>query len=129
MDEFLFFKAGKKHFKIDTNAILYVHAEKRYVTFVTEGKCYPAQISISCVEKLLSPKLFCRVHRSYIISLKHTDAFDNELAYIGKKKIPIAEQYKNTLKALIHVINSNKSPIKLGNDDVDKLLNDLNSEN
>ena len=127
MEDFLFFKAGKKHFKIDTNEILYVHAEKRYVTFVTETKCYPAQISISCVEKLLSPKWFCRIHRSYIISLKHTDEFDNELAYIGKKKIPIAEQYKNALKASILVVNSNKAPIKLGNQDVDKLLNDLNS--
>lgn len=127
MEEFLFFKAGKKHFKIDTNAILYVHAEKRYVTFVTENKCYPAQISISCVEKLLSPKLFCRIHRSYIISLKHTDEFDNELAYIGKKKIPIAEQYKNTLKASILVVNSNRTPITPGKDDVDKLLTDLNS--
>jgi len=127
MEEFLFFKAGKKHFKIDTNAILYIHAEKRYVTFVTETKCFPAQISISCVEKLLSPKLFCRIHRSYIISLKHTDEFDNELAYIGKKKIPIAEQYKNALKASILVVNSNKAPIMLGNDDVDKLLSDLNA--
>jgi len=127
MEEFLFFKARKKHFKIDTNAILYIHAEKRYVTFVTETKCFPAQISISCVEKLLSPKLFCRIHRSYIISLKHTDEFDNELAYIGKKKIPIAEQYKNALKASILVVNSNKAPIMLGNDDVDKLLSDLNA--
>ena len=127
MEEFLFFKAGKKHFKIDTNAILYIHAEKRYVTFVTETKCFPAQISISCVEKLLSPKLFCRIHRSYIISLKHTDEFDNELAYIGKKKTPIAEQYKNALKASILVVNSNKPPMMLGNDDVDKLLSDLNA--
>jgi DNA-binding LytR/AlgR family response regulator len=127
MEEFLFFKAGKKHFKIDTDAILYIHAEKRYVTFVTALKCYPAQISIGYIEKLLPAKLFCRVHRSYIISLKHTDEFDNELVYIGNKKIPIAEHYRNVLKSSIIVINSNRGPIKLGNGDVDKLLNDINT--
>jgi len=126
MEEFFFFKAGNKHFKIDTDAILFIHAEKRYVTFVTEAKCYPALISIGYIEKLLSPKLFCRVHRSYIISLKHTDEFDNELVYIGNKKIPIAEQYKNVLKRAIIVINGKRGPITL-NGDVDKLLNDLNS--
>ena len=127
MEEFLFFKAGKKHFKIDTGEILYIHAEKRYVTFVTATKCYPAQISIGFIEKLLSPKLFCRIHRSYIISLKHTDEFDNELAYIGKKKIPIAEQYKSALKASVVVVNSNKTPIRLDNGNVEKLLIELNS--
>ena len=126
MEDFLFFKAGEKYYKIETGAILYIHAEKRYVSFITEVKCYPALISIGYIEKILPPKLFCRVHRSYIISLKHTDEFDNELVYIGNKKIPIAEQYKNVLKNAIRVINGEKGPITL-NGDVDKLLNDLNS--
>jgi len=126
MEDFLFFRAGKKYFKIETEAILYIHAEKRYVTFVTEKKCYPALISIGYIEKILPPKLFCRVHRSYIVSLKHTDEFDNELVYIGNKKIPISEQYKNVLKSSIIVIQGKKGPIILDND-VDKLLNDLNS--
>jgi len=127
MEDFFFFKTGNTHFKIDTDEILYVHAEKRYVTFVTAVKCYPALVSIGYIEKLLPTNLFCRVHRSYIISLKHTDKFDNELAYIGNKKIPIADGYKNALKKSIVVVQSNQSPISLDNGDVDKLLRDLNS--
>jgi len=126
MEDFFFFKTGNSYFKIATGAILYIHSEKRYVTFVTEKECYPALISIGYVEKLLSPKLFCRVHRSYIISLRHTDKFDHELVYIGNKKIPLAERYRNALKKAIIVINGNK-PITLHDGDVDKLLNDLNS--
>jgi two-component system LytT family response regulator len=126
MEDFFFFKTGNSHFKIDTDAILYIHSDKRYVTFVTQAQCYPALISISYVEKLLSPKLFCRVHRSYIISLKHTDKFDHELIYIGNKKIPLAERYRNALKKAITVINGNRGPITSNGDDIDKLLNDLN---
>jgi DNA-binding LytR/AlgR family response regulator len=127
MEDFLFFRAGKRYFKIEIDSILYIHAEKRYVSFVTEKKCYPALVPIGFVEKILPKKLFCRVHRSYIISLKHTDEFDNELAYIGNKKIPIAEHYKNVLKSSIIIIHGRKGPITLDNEDIDKLLNDLNS--
>jgi len=127
MDDFFFFRAGNRHHKIAMDTILYIHSDKRYITFVTEAKCYPALMSIGDVEKLLSPKLFCRVHRSYIISLRHTDAFDNELVYIGNKKIPIAERYKNALKRSITVINGSRGPITLDNGEVDKLLTDLNS--
>ena len=126
MEEFFFFKSGNEGFRIDTNSILYIHAEKRYVTFITSQKCYPAQVSIGYIEKLLSPKLFCRVHRSYIISLKHTDKFDNDLVYIGKAKIPIADSYKNVFKQAITIIRSDRPPIILDGGDVDKLLNDLN---
>ena len=126
MEEFLFFKTGKKYFKIQIDSILYIHAEKKNVSFVTETKCYRAVIPIGYVEKILPPKLFCRVHRSYIVSLKHTNEFDKELVYIRDKKIPIAEQYKNVLKSSILVVNGKKGPIILDGD-VDKFLDDLNS--
>ena len=121
----MFFKVGGSYSKINFQEILFIQAEKRYVTIVTACKCYFSQISIGEIEKHLPPDIFRRVHRSYIISLRHTDAFDNELVYIGKKKIPIAEQYKNVFKNSIIVIHGNSSPFSLGDGAVDKLLNDL----
>ena len=84
---------------------MYIKAEKRYVSIVTDGKNYSSAISIGQMEKLLPNDLFCRIHRSFIISLTHTDAFDHELAYVGNKKIPIAEPYFNILRNAIIVIH------------------------
>ena len=45
------------------------------------------------------------MHRSYIVSLEHTTKFDNEFVYMGNRKIPISEQYKNVLKNSVITLN------------------------
>ena len=126
MQDFLFFKAGRTYLKIKFLDILYIRAEKRHVAIVTNTDCYFSTISISEIEKQLPATLFRRIHRSYIISLNHTDKFDHEIAYVGNKKIPIGEQYKNVLKSAIIVINSAIQAYLLNNEEINKWINDLN---
>jgi two-component system, LytTR family, response regulator len=128
MPDFLFFKSGRTYLKIRFLDILYIRAEKRHVAIVTVGECFFSTISISEIEKQLPPNLFRRIHRSYIISLNHTDKFDNEIAYVGNKKIPIGEQYKNVLKTAIVVINSAIHAYLVNSEEINKWINDLNQQ-
>jgi DNA-binding LytR/AlgR family response regulator len=125
MQDFLFFKAGRTYLKIRFLDILYIQAEKRHVVIVTSDNRYFSTASISEIEKQLPLTVFCRIHRSYIISFHHTDKFDNELAYVGSKKIPIGEQYKSVLKKAIIIINGAIQAYMLNSDDINKLINDL----
>ena len=126
MPDFLFFKAGRTYLKIKFLDILYIRADKKHVAIVTDSDCYFSTVSISEIEKQLPPNLFRRIHRSYIVSLNHTDKFDNEIAYVGNKKIPIGEQYKNVLKTAIIVINSAIQAYVLNGEEINKWINDLN---
>jgi len=45
--------------------------------------------------------------------------------YIGDKKIPIAEQYKNVLKDSVIILNGDENHLGLDNGDVDKLLRNI----
>ena len=101
----MFLRFGSKHFKIDIESVLYVKAEKRYTSVVTERTSHPASIAISDLEKILPCSLFCKIHRSFIVSLKYIDEFDNDFVYIGKNKIPISEHYRTVLKNSITIIN------------------------
>ncbi len=125
MHDFLFFRTGKTYFKLRFCEILYVQAEKKYIIIVTADKSYMTLTSIGHIEEVLPKNLFCRIHRSYIVSLEHTNKFDSELVYIGDKKIPIAEQYKNVLKDSVIILNCEVKHLKLGEDDVDKLLKNV----
>ena len=125
MKEFLFFKAGKDYFKLRLSEILFIQAEKKHTHFVTATKSYATAYSIGYIEKLLPQNLFCRVHRSYIISLLHTERFNNELAYIDKKKIPIGREYKNLLKNAVLMLSCEEKPITLDDGDVNKLLENI----
>ena len=105
MLDFLFFRAEKSYFKLKFSEIVYIQADKKHVIIVTTKKNYFSSMGISEVEKVLPRNLFCRVHRSYIISLEHTEKFDYNLVYMGDKKIPIADQYRNLLKESVTIIN------------------------
>jgi len=46
------------------------------------------------MEDELSAKNFLRIHRSFIINLKHITAFTASDVEIGKTELPIGESYK-----------------------------------
>jgi DNA-binding LytR/AlgR family response regulator len=105
MQDFLFFKIEKAYIRLWFSEILYIQAENKYATIVTPQRSFLTLSSMNHIEKMLPSELFCRIHRSYIVSLGHICRFDNELVYIGDKKIPLAEQYKNVLKNSVIIIN------------------------
>ena len=105
MQEFLFVRVEKNHIKLRFADIMYVQAEKKYVNIFAIDKCYTTLCPIGHVEKILPAETFCKVHRSYIVSLEHTSRFDNDFIYIGNKKIPISEQYRSILKNSVITLN------------------------
>lgn len=115
MQEFLFFKIEKTYVRLWFSEILYIQAENKYVTIFTPQRSYLTLSSMNHIEKMLPSELFCRIHRSYIVSLEHICRFDNELVYIGDKKIPIAEQYKNILKNSVVIVNGDNMQNHQGN--------------
>jgi DNA-binding LytR/AlgR family response regulator len=128
MQGFLFVKTGNFYFKLKYCEIIYIQAEKKYVAIATQNNVYLSLVSISNIEKLLPKDLFCRVHRSYIISLEHIHKFDNEIAYVGNRKIPIAKHFKEILKDSITIVKGEVKCIELANTDTDKMLRNANSQ-
>jgi DNA-binding LytR/AlgR family response regulator len=100
MRQYHFFKTGKYYCKIKFSDILYIEADNKCVHIFTAKTKVCAFHSLKAVEEILPAEIFFKVHRSYIISLEHTDKFDNEFAYIKDQKIPMAEHYRDTLKSI-----------------------------
>ena len=111
--------------QIRLSEIRYIQAEKRYVYIVTQNECYCSRVSIAEIEQYLPANLFCRIHRSFLVSLAHTVKFDNDLAYVAGKKLPIARQYRNALRDAIIVVNGERGPLQLGDSGVEKLVRHL----
>jgi len=122
MRDFLFFRSEKIYFKLRFSEILYIHAAGKHIAIVTAGKTYISSVAISYIEQILPSHLFCRIHRSYIISLEHTDKFDHEMAYVGTKKIPIADHCRKALKKSVTTITGDIQSFILDNGEGNKLL-------
>lgn len=95
--DFMFVRAEYENVKMNFSDILFIEGLKDYVKiYTTDGKFTLTLISLIKLENLLSNKGFSRIHRSYIINIKHVKSIQKNKVLISDKRIPISESYKNT---------------------------------
>ncbi|MFC0779400.1 LytR/AlgR family response regulator transcription factor [Flavobacterium sp. HJSW_4] len=95
--DFMFVRAEYENVKLNFADILFIEGLKDYVKiYTTDNKFTLTLISLIKLENLLSNKGFARVHRSYIINIKHVKSIQKNKVLISDKRIPISESYKNT---------------------------------
>jgi DNA-binding LytR/AlgR family response regulator len=92
--DFLMVKADKKLYKVDFQDINYLEAYGDYVKIFTKDKMLLTKERLAIVEQQLPTEQFCRIHRSYIITLSAIDFIEGNTVKIGKEKLPISENLK-----------------------------------
>ncbi|TPG35466.1 LytR/AlgR family response regulator transcription factor [Flavobacterium pectinovorum] len=94
--DFMFVRAEYENVKMNFSDILFIEGLKDYVKiYTTDSKFTLTLISLIKLENLLSSKGFSRIHRSYIINIKHVKSIQKNKVLISDKRIPISESYKN----------------------------------
>lgn len=99
---FQFFNVNKKMVRVWLDEILYVESLKEYVRiFLANGKSIVTKMQLGELEKSLEGYGFLRVHRSFMVALRHIEAFTATEVTAGGKEIPVGRQYKEeVLRAL-----------------------------
>jgi len=94
--DFMFVRAEYENVKMNFSDILFIEGLKDYVKiYTTDNKFTLTLISLIKLENLLSNKGFSRIHRSYIINIKHVKSIQKNKVLISDKRIPISESYKS----------------------------------
>ena len=102
--DFMFVRAEYENVKINFADILFIEGLKDYVKiYTTDNKYILTLISLIKLENLLSSKGFARIHRSYIINIKHVKSIQKNKALIAEKRIPISESYKSAFFEKINI--------------------------
>lgn len=96
-EKFLFFRADRKMVKIPIDDILYIESIKDYVKVITKDKSVITKQTMASLEDMLPKNNFIRIHRSFFISIKAIESFNNQNVYIGKQELPIGPLYRNEL--------------------------------
>ena len=89
--------------------VRYIESLQNYVRIVTRNKTYIALMSLRQLEKELRQLQFCRVHRSFIVSISHINSFDHKLVYIDDITIPIGPLYRKALQSKIRLLGSDEN--------------------
>ncbi len=99
--DFFFVKTDYKIEKVFFNDILFIEGMRDYRNIQTESKKILTLQTFGDLEKELPESLFCRVHKSFIVSLNKIDLIERNRIKIKNKLIPISETYKVNFYKLI----------------------------
>lgn len=102
--KYFFAKKGTKYHKINISDILWIEALENYVIIHTIKDKYTVFSSMKNIEQKLSPDLFLKIHRSYIVNLDKIEGYEEGFVQIGGKTIPVSRSAKDELKQKIHLL-------------------------
>ena len=101
IDDFLFIKSSYSTFKLKISDIIFIEGMRNYIAIHTTKNKYTILENLKKIESQLNIYKFLRIHKSYIVSLKHINKIEKETVHILKNKLPIGETYKLKLKETI----------------------------
>jgi len=99
-DNSLIIKSGYKVYRINYDELLYIEGQREYVTFHTTKQRITTLFSLKELEERLPSDQFIRIHKSYIISLRHIEMIERNILQIDGKKLPVGGSYKDGLMNL-----------------------------
>lgn len=99
--ESIFIKGDKKIHQVQFDAILYLESIGSYVKIHLENETIISLDRLTNFENKLPEKLFLRIHRSYIISVKKIKTIEGNRLRIKEIDIPIGSVYKHNLTSFM----------------------------
>jgi two-component system, LytTR family, response regulator len=93
----IFVKTEYRLEKIDTVDILYVEGMKDYLMIVCHAKKIMTLQTFAKLEESLPPDKFCRVHKSFIVSIDKIESIERGTVIISKRRIPVSSTYRDIL--------------------------------
>jgi len=107
--EYISVKADHKVILVRISDIDYVESESEYLRLhLNTGEIVTTLLRLKNIEPILPTSDFMRIHRSYIVNLKHIKAFAKGRVFIDDKvSIPVGDNYKDTFNSYIEKVYLN----------------------
>ncbi len=100
---YMFVKGDSKNkfLKVNFDDILYIEGLKNYVSVFTAQQRIITYQALRELELQLPHPPFVRIHKSYLISIRHVRMVDGHQVYIGDQTLPVGETYRDAFYKMI----------------------------
>jgi len=94
----IFVKSGPQTYQVKVNDILYLEKDGNYITICLKDKNILVRENMGDIFDLVPSADFVRVHKSYVVAVRHITMIEAHQLTIGQAKIPIGSTYRDGLK-------------------------------
>lgn len=92
-----YIRLNGRYEKVLFSGIHYIEACKNYCRLWLGDKPLLILCTLKQFESILPQGHFCRVHRSFIVSLDQMTAFDERFVFLPGRAVPIGDQFREVL--------------------------------
>ena len=100
-EDHIFIRSNSKFFRVNFSEILFIEGSRDYLKIHTPDYSLITHQTMNDLEKSLPSRQFIRVHKSYIVALRHIRSIYGNSIELGKTTIPIGVSYKDSVMNLI----------------------------
>lgn len=102
--DYIFIKVDHRLIKLQADQILFIESMGDYVRFVTPERKLMNLNTMKSLEERLDPKVFVKVHRSYIVNISKIDDVQGNTIYLDKHEVPIGKAHREELLQRLNVL-------------------------
>lgn len=89
-DSFLRIKAGQNYYRVNQDAIQYVESQGHKLIFKLTDQELESIGVMRELEQQLQPDRFLRIHRGFIVNLRHITGINHSTVIVGEAELPIS---------------------------------------
>jgi len=99
----VFIKSGAQTHQVKIGDILYLEKGGNYITVYLKDKKILIRENMSDIFEIVPAEKFVRVHKSYVVAIKHIAMIEVHQVIVGGAKIPVGSVYRDQLKARLGI--------------------------
>ncbi|MEM7654865.1 MAG: response regulator transcription factor [Bacteroidota bacterium] len=92
--DILLVKAEHRIHRLRLPEIRFIKGMREYVAFFVGEQKIMSLRSLKSLETQLPPDQFLRIHKSYIVGIRHVHTLENNHLLVGEERLPIGANYK-----------------------------------
>jgi two-component system LytT family response regulator len=94
----VFIKSGPQTFQVKVGDILYLEKDGNYITVFLKDKKILIRENMGDIFDMVPAADFVRVHKSYVVAVRHISMIEVHQLNVGGIKIPIGSTYRESLR-------------------------------
>jgi two-component system LytT family response regulator len=102
--ETVFIKSGSQIYQVKVSDILYLEKDGNYITIYLKDKKILIRENMTDIFDLVPADAFVRVHKSFVVAVKHISTIEAHQLIINGERIPVGSTYRELLKVRLGLV-------------------------